>query len=116
MDPEYGQCVHRIVQHPTNPDMLYQQNHCGIYKSNNAGEDWVDIQHNLPSEFGFPIALDTYHPDTIFTVVEDDTARRNIPTPAITGSWSPISYRQSIRWRRLLCSSRASQPEGVCQN
>ncbi len=76
--PEYGQCVHRIVQHPTNPDMLYQQNHCGIYKSSNAGEDWVDIQHNLPSEFGFPIALDTYHPDTIFTVVEDGEARRNV--------------------------------------
>jgi photosystem II stability/assembly factor-like uncharacterized protein len=76
--PEYGQCVHRIIQHPTNADTLYQQNHCGIYKSVNAGEDWVDIQHNLPSEFGFPIALDSHHPDTIYTVVEDGMARNNI--------------------------------------
>ncbi|MGO8947568.1 MAG: WD40/YVTN/BNR-like repeat-containing protein [Ktedonobacterales bacterium] len=76
--PEYGQCVHRIVQHPTTPDLLYQQNHCGIYKTSNAGEDWVDIQHNLPSEFGFPIALDTHHPDTIYTVVEDGMGRHNI--------------------------------------
>ncbi|PWT75661.1 MAG: glycosyl hydrolase [Chloroflexi bacterium] len=76
--PEYGQCVHRIIQHPTSPDTLYQQNHCGIYKSVNAGEDWMDIQHNLPSEFGFPIALDARHPDTIYTVVEDGEARRNV--------------------------------------
>jgi photosystem II stability/assembly factor-like uncharacterized protein len=75
--PEYGQCIHRIIQHPRTPDVLYQQNHCGIYKTTNAGEDWIDIQHNLPSEFGFPIALDTHHPDTIYTVVEGDT-RSNI--------------------------------------
>src|SRR5271165_4867754 len=75
--PEYGQCVHRIIQHPTSPDVLYQQNHCGIYKTGNAGDDWIDIQNNLPSEFGFPIALDPHHPETIYTVVEDD-ARRNI--------------------------------------
>jgi hypothetical protein len=43
-----------------------------------AGEDWLDIQHNLPSEFGFPIALDARHPDTIYTVVEDGEARCNI--------------------------------------
>src|SRR5207249_11796012 len=55
--PEYGQCIHRFVQHPTKPNVLYQQNHCGIYKSVNGGDDWIDIQHNLPSEFGFPIAL-----------------------------------------------------------
>ena len=76
--PEYGQCIHRIIQHPRTPDVLYQQNHCGIYKTINAGEDWIDIQHNLPSEFGFPIALDTHHPDTIYTVVEDGEGRYNI--------------------------------------
>ncbi len=76
--PEYGQCLHRMVQHPTNPEVLYQQNHCGIYKSANAGDDWTDIQHNLPSEFGFPIALDPHHPDTVYTIVEDPMARDNV--------------------------------------
>jgi photosystem II stability/assembly factor-like uncharacterized protein len=76
--PEYGQCIHRFVQHPTQPDVLYQQNHCGIYKTTNAGEDWSDIQHNLPSEFGFPIALDVHHPDTVFVIVEDPEHRCNI--------------------------------------
>lgn len=75
--PEFGQCIHRLVQHPTNPDALYQQNHCGIYKSLNAGEYWQDIQHNLPSEFGFPMALDRHHPGTLYTIVEED-GRHNI--------------------------------------
>ena len=76
--PEFGQCIHRFVQHPTNPDILYQQNHCGIYKTTNAGDDWIDIQHNLPSEFGFPIALDVHHPDTVYTLVEDPSFRHNV--------------------------------------
>jgi hypothetical protein len=76
--PEFGQCIHRFVQHPTNPDILYQQNHCGIYKTLNAGEDWIDIQHNLPSEFGFPIALDAHHPETLFVIVENPFGRFNV--------------------------------------
>ena len=76
--PEFGQCIHRFVQHPTRPNVLYQQNHCGIYKSTNAGEDWTDIQQNLPSEFGFPIALDQHNPDTVFVVVENPSGRANI--------------------------------------
>lgn len=78
MYPEFGQCIHRLIQHPTKPDVLYQQNHCGIYKSNNAGEDWQDIQQDLPSEFGFPIALDSHHPETLFVVVEDGMGRHNV--------------------------------------
>jgi hypothetical protein len=76
--PEFGQCLHRMLQHPTQPNTLYQQNHCGIYRSDNAGDDWVDIQHELPSEFGFPIAIDHHYPDTVFTVVEDGMSRNNV--------------------------------------
>jgi BNR/Asp-box repeat len=76
--PEYGQCLHRMVQHPTQPDVLYQQNHCGIYKTTDAAETWTDIQGELPSEFGFPIALDRNNPDTVFVIVEDGMARNNV--------------------------------------
>ncbi len=75
--PEFGQCIHRLVQHPTRPDILYQQNHCGIYKSTNGGDEWIDIQRDLPSEFGFPIALNPQHPDTVYVIVEAD-GRHNI--------------------------------------
>jgi hypothetical protein len=75
--PEFGQCIHRLLQHPTQSDVLYQQNHCGIYKSLNAGDDWIDIQQDLPSDFGFPLALDPHHPETLFVVVEDGEGRHN---------------------------------------
>lgn len=75
--PAYGQCIHRFVQHPTQPEVLYQQNHCGIYRSDSAGEEWTDIQGQLPSQFGFPIALDPHHPETVYTVVEDERGRTN---------------------------------------
>jgi len=91
---EYGQCIHRLIQHPTQPDTLYQQNHCGIYMSTNGGDDWIDIQGELPSEFGFPIALDRHNPETLYTIVEDPMGRYNYPssfcvyrTPDVGGSW-----------------------------
>ena len=76
--PEYGQCIHRMVQHPAQPDVLYQQNHCGVYRSDDGGETWQDIGGELPSDSGFPIALDHHHPDTFFTIVEDGRARQNV--------------------------------------
>ncbi|MGH2449213.1 MAG: exo-alpha-sialidase [Chloroflexota bacterium] len=75
--PEYGQCLHRLIQHPNNPDTLYQQNHCGVYKSHNGGDDWTDIRGSLPSDFGFPIAIDPNNPETIFTILEDGMGRFN---------------------------------------
>ncbi len=76
--PEYGQCIHRLIQHPEQPDVLYQQNHCGMYKSEDGANDWTDIQHNLPSSFGFPIAMDRHNPDTIYTIPLDGMARHNV--------------------------------------
>ena len=75
--PEFGQCVHRLLRHPANPDVLYQQNHCSVYKSANAGNSWTEIRANLPSDFGFPMALDVHHPETLYTVVEDPESRSN---------------------------------------
>lgn len=75
--PEFGQCLHRMIQHPTQPDTLYQQNHCGVYRTSSAGDQWEDVRGTLPSDFGFPIALDPHHPDTFYVVVESD-ARNNI--------------------------------------
>jgi hypothetical protein len=70
--PEYGQCVHKIAMHPSNPRVLYQQNHCGIYRSDNAGEDWIDIgEGKLPTRFGFPIAVHPHEPRTIYVVPEE---------------------------------------------
>ncbi len=70
--PEYGQCVHKVAMHPSNPEVLFQQNHCGVYRSDNAGEDWIDIgEGKLPSRFGFPIVVDPNDARTIFVVLEE---------------------------------------------
>ena len=67
--PEFGQCVHKMVMHPSNPKVIYQQNHAGIYRSDNAAEDWIDIgEGKLPSRFGFPIAVHPHDPRTIYVV------------------------------------------------
>ncbi len=66
--PELGQCVHKIVQAPGAPDLLYQQNHCGVYRSDSAGDAWTDISAGLPSRFGFPVAVHPREPKTVWVV------------------------------------------------
>ncbi len=39
------------------------QFHGGVYRSDDAGETWTDIAAGLPSDFGFPLALDPADPD-----------------------------------------------------
>lgn len=75
--PEYGQCVHKMVLHPENPEVIFQQNHCGVYRSDDRGENWVDIgEGKLPSRFGFPIAVHPQQPDTIYIVLEESDQYR----------------------------------------
>lgn len=66
--PELGQCVHKLAQAPGMPDLFYQQNHCGVYRSDSAGESWTDISRGLPSRFGFPIAVHPREPKTIWVL------------------------------------------------
>lgn len=55
--PEFGQCVHKFIAHPAQRGRLYLQNHWGVYRSDNWGEQWQDIGDALPSDFGFCIAV-----------------------------------------------------------
>jgi hypothetical protein len=66
--PETGQCVHKMVLHPDRPQVLFQQNHGGVYRSDDRGETWVDISEGLPSRFGFPIAIHPHDPHTVYVV------------------------------------------------
>ena len=69
--PAVGQCVHHLAGHPHVPELLYQQNHCGVYRSENAGLEWIDVSDGLPSRFGFPLQIHPHCPDTIFVVPEE---------------------------------------------
>jgi len=63
---EMGQCVHKVVLNPSQPRRLYQQNHCGVYRTDNGGDQWVEITKGLPSEWGFGIAVHPHDADTIW--------------------------------------------------
>lgn len=64
--PDYGQCVHSLAMAPGAPDRLYQQNHCGMYRSDDGGQTWHSIEGGLPSSFGFPVAPHPRDPATIY--------------------------------------------------
>ncbi len=66
--PEFGQCVHKLVLAADGGERLYQQNHCGVYRSENGGRDWHEITDGLPSEFGFPMAAHPRDPQTVWTI------------------------------------------------
>lgn len=64
--PEFGQCVHSLALAPGGTERLYQQNHCGMYRSDDGGRSWSSIEAGLPSSFGFPSAAHPRDPDTLF--------------------------------------------------
>jgi hypothetical protein len=56
--PEWGQDPHCVVLSPADPDRLYQQNHCGVYRLDRPGEHWERIGERLPprvGDIGFPV-------------------------------------------------------------
>jgi hypothetical protein len=65
---EVGHCVHRLAMHPARPNVLFMQKHWDIMRSDDAGESWREVSGNLPSDFGFPIAVHAHDPDTIYVV------------------------------------------------
>jgi len=65
---EVGHCVHRIVIHPSNPSTIYMQKHWDVMRSDDGGGTWREVSGNLPSDFGFPIAVHAHDPETIYVI------------------------------------------------
>jgi len=71
---ETGHCVHRIDFHPSNPSTLFMQKHWDVMRSDDAGDNWVEVSGNLPSDFGFPITVHAHEPETVYVVpIESDS-------------------------------------------
>ncbi|MCU1352177.1 MAG: glycosyl hydrolase repeat-containing glycosyl hydrolase [Acidimicrobiales bacterium] len=61
--PEFGQCVHKVDRHPSQPDTLFLQHHWGVYRSDDFGGSWTEVGGDkLPSTFGFPMVVDPNNP------------------------------------------------------
>ena len=97
--PEYGQCVHKMVMHPEKSSVIFQQNHCGVYRSDDQAENWIDIgEGKLPSRFGFPIAVHPHQPETIYVVLEESDQYRL----SVDGSFAVWRSKDSgNNWERL---------------
>ncbi|MBA3947236.1 MAG: exo-alpha-sialidase [Herpetosiphonaceae bacterium] len=67
-DADVGHCVHKIAMHPSRPDVLFMQKHWDVMRSDDAGGSWHEVSGNLPSDFGFPIAIHAHEPNTIYVV------------------------------------------------
>lgn len=61
---EVGHDPHLLTAAPSNPDVMWQQNHCGIFRSTDGGASWADISEpDGPARFGFAIAVAEDDPD-----------------------------------------------------
>lgn len=78
--PEHGQCVHCLVMAPGMPERLYQQSHCGAYRSEDGGRHWESIEAGLPSSFGFAAAAHPRDPATLYLLpLNGDVVGRYVP-------------------------------------
>ncbi|HRE25607.1 MAG TPA: hypothetical protein PK954_03140, partial [Anaerolineales bacterium] len=59
---------HSIALHPTRPDVLFMQKHWDVMRSTDAGDSWHEVSGDLPSDFGFPIAVHAHEPGTVYVV------------------------------------------------
>jgi len=75
--PDVGQCCHHLIVSRANPDLFFQQNHCGVYRSDDAGDSWSSIAEGLPAHFGFPMSI--LGEQTIFVVPEVSDEYRYTP-------------------------------------
>jgi photosystem II stability/assembly factor-like uncharacterized protein len=65
---EVGFCVHRIAMNPKRPNTLFMQLHWNVMRTDDAGENWIKVSGNLPSDFGFPIEVHAHDPETVYVV------------------------------------------------
>jgi len=76
---EIGHCVHRIDLHPTRPDTLFMQKHWDVMRSDDAGDSWHEVSGDLPSDFGFPIAVHAHEPETVYVVPIKSDSEHYVP-------------------------------------
>ena len=72
---EVGHDPHLLLQCKKDPNVLWQQNHCGIYVSRNRGEEWQEVSGpNSFPYYGFGLAIDECDPAAawVFPVESDE--------------------------------------------
>lgn len=107
-DGEIGHCVHNMVRAPGTDDVLYQQNHHGVWRSADGGRSWDDITPGLPSTFGFPIRVHPRDPATVWTLPLNGDMDGRYPPHASAAVWRTRDGGAS--WQDM----RAGLPQEGC--
>ena len=88
---------------PSNPDRLYQQNHCGIYRLDRPSDEWVRIGKKMPKrvgDTGFPMVIHPRDADTAWVFPMDGTSVW--PRTSPDGKPAVYSTRNGGKtWQRL---------------
>ena len=124
--PEFGQCVHKVVRHPSKPDRFFLQHHFGLYRSDNGGDSWKDIGKGVPSDFGFAMAIHPRNGDTVYILPLESDEFRCVPEGKLRvyrtrdrgASWKPLArgLPQKSAFETVLRDSMATDradPAGV---
>ena len=88
---------------PSNPDRLYQQNHCGIYRLDRPSNQWTRIGRNMPKrvgDVGFPIVAHPRDADTAWVFPMDGTTVWPRTSPeGMPGAY--VTRNGGKSWQRL---------------
>jgi hypothetical protein len=98
-DAEVGHCVHRIAMHPSRPDVLFMQKHWDVMRSDDGGDSWQEVSGDLPTDFGFPIAVHPHEPETAYVVPITSDSHHFPPDGRLRvyrsrsggGEWEPLT-------------------------
>lgn len=107
-DGETGHCVHNMMRAPGDGDLLYQQNHHGVWRSSDGGRSWDSINEGLPSTFGFPIRVHPRDPQTIWTFPLNGDSAGRFPPDAAAAVWKSSDGGRS--WQ----AKREGLPQEAC--
>lgn len=96
---EAGQCVHHLLPAAGKADRLYLQGHWGTYRSDNGGDDWVEITEGLPSAFALAMTTHPHDRDTAYVVplrggefrAPPEEKLRVFRTRDAGASWEPLT-------------------------
>jgi photosystem II stability/assembly factor-like uncharacterized protein len=94
---------HCVRISPANPDRLYQQNHCGIYRLDRPATEWVRVGRAMPrsvGDIGFPMVVHPRDPDVAWVFPMDGTS----VWPRTSPGGRPAAYQTGNggkTWRRL---------------
>jgi photosystem II stability/assembly factor-like uncharacterized protein len=78
-NPDVGYCVHKAVVSPVDRERWYQQNHCGMHRSDDGGRSWTEITEGLPTDFGFAAAAHPHDRETFYVIPLDPGHGRVMP-------------------------------------